>query len=376
MHFTFSSKSSPGKDYRTDWDDTGDGRLSCDCKGWTTKREGQPRNCIHTKHVALQFTASHATAVEGDYLYLRPRRGVNITATVAVPAVTAAPLAHYPMLATASASPLSGPAFAAHYARDWAMEEKFDGHRLVVVRDGHGVTGYARPQAGKIGGNVRPLPPAVTAALMQFPAGVYDGELVNPGGRSSDVVAIGAALCFVVFDLLVVEGASWMDRGYDYRHAGLAEICRQRASAAVRLSPTLPVEWAEVERIWARGGEGVILKRRASRYQPGVRSADWVKVKTAHEAVLTVAGFEEGKQGPFSTLRLVGPDKKETTVKTRTAALIRDIAARPESFVGRALVITFQERLPSGSYRHPMFGHWADADEVAALESSLLLGEG
>jgi bifunctional non-homologous end joining protein LigD len=44
-----------------------------------------------------------------------------------------------------------------------------------------------------------------------------------------------------------------------------------------------------------RGLEGVVIKRRRSRYSPGSRSGDWIKVKNFFTQEVVIGGWTEGK---------------------------------------------------------------------------------
>jgi ATP-dependent DNA ligase len=44
-----------------------------------------------------------------------------------------------------------------------------------------------------------------------------------------------------------------------------------------------------------KGLEGIIGKRKASVYQSGRRSLDWLKIKSRHQQEFVVCGFTEGK---------------------------------------------------------------------------------
>jgi bifunctional non-homologous end joining protein LigD len=44
-----------------------------------------------------------------------------------------------------------------------------------------------------------------------------------------------------------------------------------------------------------KGLEGIIAKRKASIYQPGKRSHDWLKIKSRPQQEFVVCGFTEGK---------------------------------------------------------------------------------
>lgn len=316
-----------------------DGSLSCNCKGWTVKRGEGPRSCKHTQQVSNGLTPV-VTAPSA------PAR--------AVPA---------PMLASAMVVPLKGGDFDAAYA-GWAMEEKHDGHRVGIIVDGSSVGAWSRPGAGEAA-KPRALPDTIINAMRHLSSGIYDGELVVPGGNSWDVTAIGSRLMFIAFDVVEIAGENVMPRSYDQRRALLLrELAKlPEGQTAVTTTRSLPVSWATVEAIWNRGGEGAILKRCSSVYRPGHRSPEWVKVKAQLADTLTIFGFEEGKMGPYSKLKLRNAVGHETTVKVLGNAMLREITSNPNSYIGRRVVISYQQKTPSGAYRHGIFDHFAGEGE-------------
>jgi hypothetical protein len=331
-----------------------DGSLSCNCPGWIFKRSGQERSCKHTRGALPVFTSATVA----------PRAAVQPRAPEVVPATLAGMSAPAPMLASAMTTPVTGAAFDRAYS-GWLMEEKHDGHRVVVVvRDGT-VAAWSRPRAGEAAKR-RTLPDQLQAALAHLDNGIYDGELVTPGGQSWDVVRIGGRLVFIAFDALEINGVDMKGWQYlDRRRALLDQLRRlPREQQSVTCTESHPASWARVEAIWARGGEGAILKRPDSGYQPGRRSPQWVKVKESNSAVLTVVGFEAGKMGPFSKVKLIDAHGVACQVKTLDNATRADIARLGERrFLNSRLVISYQTKTPSGSYRHPMFDHWAGPGE-------------
>ena len=379
--FSFPSSSGTGQYTATIADD---GKLLCNCKGWTMKRGTKARHCKHTKQIAAE--SGRAVLDRGEFVYLadvaterpstaaptltnpitghahRVTSGHVETGAQVAARVNGAPPA--PMLASAMTERVTGVEFDAKYGdgHEWAMEEKIDGHRCTVVVAGGQVRAYSRPRAGATGAHVRDLPPHIVEQMARFPEGIYDGELVAPSGKAWDVVVLGTRLVFVVFDLI---GQAAVDAPYTTRRARLLGILATMPpdQTAVSTVESVPATWAGIEAIWQRGGEGVILKRRRSTYQPGHRSPDWVKVKAAQAATLTITGFEAGKMGPFSKLVLRADDGIETTVKTLGNHLLRDVEQAPHAFIGRRVVIAYQEKTPSGTYRHGIFDHFAATGE-------------
>jgi bifunctional non-homologous end joining protein LigD len=84
---------------------------------------------------------------------------------------------------------------------------------------------------------------------------------------------------FAAFDVLELDGESLLAQPYAGRRRRLEELdlrgpawCTVSSFAA--LGPELMVACAQL------GLEGVVAKRLESRYRPGVRSPDWLKVKS------------------------------------------------------------------------------------------------
>lgn len=337
-----------------------DGSLSCNCKGWTFKRGTGPRECKHTRQVA-----GNGVVERGPIRSTKP----EAQKTVALVPAKIAPVPA-PMLASAMIEQVKGKAFDAAYA-GWVLEEKLDGHRATVrvsvnpQVDGSDVTAWARPRAGTGVANVKELPEVMKIAMRHLSPGVYDGELVVPGGNSWDVTAIGSRLVFVIFDLLEVDGDDLTGFPYSERRSMLIDQLRKLPAGQKSVSTveSLPVSWKTVEAIWKRGGEGAILKRPSSTYRAGYRSPEWVKVKAQLAATLTVIGFEVGKCGPYSKLALRDDSGHETTCKTLGNAMLAEITAAPQSFIGRRVVISYQQKTPGGSYRHGIFDHFAGEGE-------------
>ena len=119
------------------------------------------------------------------------------------------------------------------------------------------------------------------------PRTVLDGELVAGSGRASSFYrlsprlnATGATVSLAVFDLLALDGRSLRYAPYKERRELI-----ERLSLLGPAWCTVPV-WTDVEvsdllaACELQGVEGLVAKRLRSRYRPGRRSPDWVKVKT------------------------------------------------------------------------------------------------
>jgi bifunctional non-homologous end joining protein LigD len=288
-----------------------------------------------------------------------------------------------PQLATPTADAFVLGLHCANWA-DWVMEEKLDGHRLIVevepgpgslLSDSRKVTAWSR------NAKVRALPSHLEEQLGRLPAGVFDGELLVPGHRSYGVTELvnSDRLVFVAFDVLRVMRTEVLEEPLTTRRLILRSIFEHFAIQScphlrlVEQRPCVNASTVEAWRdeVWARDGEGLILKRTASRYVPGKRSKDWAKVKQLRSATLTVTGWlpSRGKlndRGKYAIAIIVDDQGHETTVKAKddaTIAILETEARRlggRAPFLGRRLRIEYQERTPDGLYRHPRWDRWED----------------
>jgi ATP-dependent DNA ligase len=172
-------------------------------------------------------------------------------------------------------------------------EPKWDGYRLVVVRQGSSTRLWSK-QGRDLTDR---FPDVAAAALAQVPAGsVVDGEvvvwngerldfgllqrrLVTAPGRLAPLVAAHPA-SYVAFDLLAAGGTDLRARPWRRRRAEL-EALAERWAPPLQLSP-VTADVAEA-RAWfadfrAAGVEGLVAKGAATRYAPGRR--EWLKVKS------------------------------------------------------------------------------------------------
>jgi bifunctional non-homologous end joining protein LigD len=270
---------------------------------------------------------------------------------------------------------------------EWVAEEKFDGHRLIIeVSDtsndlftaGRGVWAWSRDHKSRV------LPRHLRDELVYLPVGIYDGELMVPGGQSHNVTELEklGQLQFVVFDVLESLGKSTTHLPYSERRQLLEasfDYARQLNPllANVVLAESTPVaSMGDVvklrDEVWARGGEGLILKRVRSPYSAGKRTKDFVKVKQLRNSTLTVVGFEASRgtinnRGPYACVVLEDEDGNVTTVKTRNDACIAELekvgaglSPSRHPYIGRRLCIEYQNRTEDGGYRHPRWDRWED----------------
>jgi DNA ligase D-like protein (predicted ligase) len=182
----------------------------------------------------------------------------------------------------------------------WVWEEKYDGIRLIALKDGRRVRLLTRNDKDRTADF-----PEVAAAVAALGADtlVLDGEVVVFDARGVSRFALlqrhaeGASPpIYVVFDCLFARGHSLLREPLTERRARLeGEVhAGPRLKLARRLAGDGFEAFAEAQR---RGLEGVIGKAPASRYEPGVRSPSWRKVKVRAEEEFVVGGFTAPRGG-------------------------------------------------------------------------------
>jgi len=275
-----------------------------------------------------------------------------------------------PMLATPWSTPFSDPG--------WLFEVKWDGVRAILHWDGISVTVRSRHGRDMTAGYPE------LSGFSRRGACVLDGEIVafDEVGRPSfpalqkrmniagGMRAVDAAqtnpVSYVVFDLLFDTE--------DITRRPIEERL-ERLNAIELPAPLVSSEVIETEgealyaAVAERGLEGIVAKRRGSRYRPGVRSPDWRKVPHLRMVRAVVGGFtvgEGGRSRTFGSLVLGLWEGKHLlwigSVGTGfdDAALVAIRAALDEMTVGDSPFRSYSD-LPAGTT-------WVDPQLVARVE--------
>ena len=243
---------------------------------------------------------------------------------------------------------------------DWLFEVKWDGLRAIAARRPDGSLRLRGRRGLELTGSF----PEVVEALESVPSGsILDGELVvldNDGApsfervlsrqrleRASDAKqrALSTPATLVVFDMLFKQGQSLMREPLATRREHLTDLATR--SPALSIADTTPGEGrALFEAVKARGLEGIVAKRRLSRYLPGQRSPDWLKIKKSETLWCVVLGYQTDNTGDATrgrdlrSLLIAAPDEQ-------TGLL------RPVGRVGASLRASERERLLDGLRAHP-----------------------
>ena len=194
---------------------------------------------------------------------------------------------------------------------DWVHEVKWDGMRLLaeVERDGDGARVVLTSRLGNEATVAFPELQGL-AALVTAPGApgrlLLDGEVVAMENGTPSFAALAERLhvsrasraaqlaarrpaTFLIFDLLRVDGADLTGRPLRERRALLESLVPDGPNWQV--PPGYPDGEALLQATRESGLEGVVSKRLDSRYEPGVRSAAWLKFPHRDIASWVVGGW-------------------------------------------------------------------------------------
>ena len=279
----------------------------------------------------------------------------------------------------------------------YRFEIKYDGYRVLAAKAGDDVRLLSRN-----GKDWTDAFPTVARAIAKLPVreAVLDGEVcaVAESGASSFHALQrwlsgdtgNGELSYAVFDLLWVDGRDLRERTLEERRE-LLEPLLDDAGAPLTLSTSIDATEQPLEAILgavcARGLEGLIAKRKGSRYVVG-RTRDWLKLKCGRRQELAVVGYVPlrsksaaanrsrigalllGVAGEGGTLRYagkVGTGFDDETRKELARALeSRHVETPPVEGAPRMKVarwsrpglvaeVSFTEWTADGKIRHPSF---------------------
>ena len=194
----------------------------------------------------------------------------------------------------------------------WTFEPKYDGIRVLAF-----VTKDAVRLVTRNGNDKTKQFPELADALQTLGRkaerelvldgeiiAVVDGEVarfqalqdrmhVKDAGTIGDFASTQPA-AIVLFDILVDGPDILLKEPWSTRRKHLDRVLRRRTNDRLRLSESVPGDGEEMlARVRRDGWEGVIAKRTDSRYDPGVRSKAWLKLKIEHRQELVVGGWTE-----------------------------------------------------------------------------------
>jgi bifunctional non-homologous end joining protein LigD len=193
---------------------------------------------------------------------------------------------------------------------DWLYEVKWDGYRAIAYVHGGEAQFLSRND-----NDLTQRFPAVKRALeraVKTPDCVLDGEIcaLDEQGRATfSAMQQGRSdtrHIYVVFDALEVEGKPLIDLPLVERRERLAQLLDRR-KADIQISEAFEDGPGLLGVAEDQGYEGVVAKKPDSRYEPGRRTSQWLKIKTHNRQEFVIAGYTKGqgrRSGRFGSLVL------------------------------------------------------------------------
>jgi DNA ligase D-like protein (predicted ligase) len=178
---------------------------------------------------------------------------------------------------------------------EWCYEVKFDGYRALAIKSAGRVHLRSRND-----NDFTARFPHIVKALSPMPDDtVIDGEIValDRAGKPSfnllqNHASAGASLHYFIFDVLVLKGRDVTAEPLTKRRELLEEQVFPEVDEPIRYSPALDASLGDLIRsVKAQGLEGLVAKRRDSKYEPGERSGAWQKMRINQGQELVIAGY-------------------------------------------------------------------------------------
>jgi len=192
----------------------------------------------------------------------------------------------------------------------WAYEMKWDGVRAIAFVEGGTAQLWSRTSR-EITHSYPELQELATVAGAA--RAVLDGEIVAFGGGTWPsfetlqqrinisspaqirLLAAQVPVTYLVFDLLCLDGRPLLDAPYSERRALLDGLGLNGRHCQTPPS-FIDVAGADLVAVSKQHGlEGVVAKRRESRYEPGKRSPAWRKIKNVRRQEAVVGGWKPGE---------------------------------------------------------------------------------
>jgi bifunctional non-homologous end joining protein LigD len=176
---------------------------------------------------------------------------------------------------------------------EWGYEIKLDGYRALAFK-----TGAALSLRSRNDNDFAQRYPSIAKALASLPDNTaVDGEIVavdeagtpsfnalqNYGSSKPDLI-------YYIFDVMVLAGKDVMAEPLAKRRDLIEKKVLPKLAEPIRYSPALKASLAVlIQSVKAQGFEGLVAKRLDSKYQPGLRTGAWQKLRVNQGQELVIA---------------------------------------------------------------------------------------
>ena len=203
----------------------------------------------------------------------------------------------------------------------WLYELKMDGYRAIAYKTGGTVhlrsrneNDFSRRYAG------------IPRGLANLPdETVMDGEVValDAAGRPSfnalqNAVSSEVTIAYYVFDLMMLAGRDLTRETLDVRRKLLEQKVLPKLAEPVRYLGELRAPLRDlIHSVKQQSFEGLVAKRRESRYEPGLRSGAWMKMRVNQGQEFVIGGYTLGTK-TFDALVIGYYEQDRLLFATRT----------------------------------------------------------
>lgn len=181
--------------------------------------------------------------------------------------------------------------------RQWEYQLKLDGYRAIAFKSGGRLHLRSRNDNDFSGRY-----PSVMRGLARLPdETVIDGEIValdehgRPSFNALQNSVPGTSVQFYVFDVMVLSGRDVSTEPLESRRRLLVQKIVPALDEPVRYAGALEASLRDlIHSVKAHGFEGLVAKRRTSRYEPGLRSGAWMKMRVNRGQEFVIGGYTIG----------------------------------------------------------------------------------
>ena len=180
----------------------------------------------------------------------------------------------------------------------WEYQLKLDGYRAIAFK-----TGNALHLRSRNDNDFSRRYPAVLRGLAKLPdETVIDGEIValDEDGRPSfnalqNSIGSETSVVFYVFDLIVLSGRDMSAEPLTARRELLERKVLPTLADPVRYAGILEASLRDlIHAVKTQGFEGLVAKRCNSRYESGLRSGAWMKMRINRGQEFVIGGYTIG----------------------------------------------------------------------------------
>jgi DNA ligase D-like protein (predicted ligase) len=183
---------------------------------------------------------------------------------------------------------------------EWLHEIKLDGYRAVAVNSKGKLNLYSRNRK-----SFNRQYPYIVEALSDLPENtVVDGEIVSLDDQGRPDFNLlqhsrsqASRICYFVFDLLIYGNRDLTRLPFIERRSIMNSVLKFN-SPRIRIAQYFETSAKEMVRATRQQGlEGVVAKKKDSRYEAGKRSGSWAKYRLNRGQELVIGGYVPGLHG-------------------------------------------------------------------------------